>query len=160
MMIMISLWKMSGILQRWSEDSGFFISHGCWPNLCLALRFSGADRFFVCTSFSASSISSSLTVWIFFIFIFVSICDCRLIISQHTARGGGPDGDREATRCSSVTNRWQTPVLALTAQLAANEPTVSSASSASAACRRLHDPERSVDRICQSLSISLQNFPG
>lgn len=32
---------------------------------------------------------------------------------------------REATRCSSVTNRWLTPVLALTAQLAANKQTAS-----------------------------------
>lgn len=31
--------------------------------------------------------------------------------------------EREVTRCSSVTNRWSAPVLALTAQLAANEQT-------------------------------------
>lgn len=48
----------------------------------------------------------------------------------------GPVAGRRATRCSSVTNRWRTPGLALTAQLAANEPNVSLAPSVAAA--RLH----------------------
>lgn len=45
----------------------------------------------------------------------------------------GPVAGRRATRCSSMTNRWRTPGLALTAQLAANEPNASLAPSVAAA---------------------------
>lgn len=45
----------------------------------------------------------------------------------------GPVAGRRASRCSAVTNRWRTPGLALTAQLAANEPNASLALSVAAA---------------------------
>lgn len=83
----------------------------------------------VCLSFLSS----------FFLHFSLSVCELELLISHHREREGPVDG-REATRCSSVTNRWRTPVLALTAQLAANEPTASLASSAVAARLRVRAP--------------------
>lgn len=85
----------------------------CWP---FSVSYS-SSLVFVCRS-PQSPLFLRLWVW-------------AINITPERVREG-LDDRREVTRCSSVTNRWLTPVLALTAQLAANEPTASLALSAAA----------------------------